>query len=165
VVRATLSLKARALRLLSQREHSRAELERKLARHLQDGDDLAWVLDDLQAKGFISEKRVLASVLHLRAPRLGGARLRQELSAKGLDAARVREALADLAPTEPARAQALWQRRFGAAPTDAREWARQARFLAARGFAADVVRRVVPPPRGKPADGDLSATGCPASGR
>ncbi|AVO41331.1 recombination regulator RecX [Simplicispira suum] len=145
VARPQLSLKGRALRLLSQREHSRAELERKLARHLQEGEDLAAVLDDLQAKGFICEARVLASVLHLRAPRLGGARLRQELAAKGLDAARVREALAELAPTEPDRAQALWERRFGAAPTDAREWARQARFLAARGFAAEIVRRVVPP--------------------
>ena len=145
MVRPQPSLKGRALRLLSQREHSRAELERKLARHLQEGDDLAPVLDDMQAKGFICEERVLASVLHLRAPRLGGARLRQELVSKGLDAARVREALAELAPSEPDRAQALWERRFGAAPTDAREWARQARFLAARGFAAEVVRRVVPP--------------------
>lgn len=139
------SLKGRALRLLSQREHSRAELERKLARHVQEGDDLAAVLDDLQAKGFISEERALASVLHRRAPRLGAARLRQELLAKGLGAARVREALAELASSEPDRAQALWERRFGAAPSDAREWARQARFLAARGFAAEVVRRVVPP--------------------
>ncbi|MFZ1500011.1 MAG: recombination regulator RecX, partial [Giesbergeria sp.] len=64
MVRPQLSLKGRALRLLSQREHSRAELERKLARHLQEGEDLAAVLDDLQAKGFICEERVLASVLH-----------------------------------------------------------------------------------------------------
>lgn len=143
--RPALSLKGRALRLLSQREHSRAELERKLARHVQEGEDLAQVLDDLHAKGFISEERVLASTLHTRAARLGGARLRQELHAKGLDPARVREALAELAPSEPERAQALWERRFGAPPLDAREWARQARFLAARGFAAEVVRRVVPP--------------------
>ena len=139
------SLKGRALRLLAMREYSRQELERRLRRHEVEPGQLQTVLDDLQAKGFICEERVLASVLHLRAPRLGGARLRQELAAKGLDAARVREALAELAPSEPDRAQALWERRFGAAPTDAREWARQARFLAARGFAAEVVRRVVPP--------------------
>mgnify|MGYP000673923542 CR=1 FL=1 len=66
----TLSLTGRALRLLSQREHSRAELQRKLGPHVQEGEDLNAVLDGLQAKGFISEERVAASVLRQRAARL-----------------------------------------------------------------------------------------------
>ena len=68
-----LSLKARALRLLAQREHSRAELERKLVSHEEQAGDLALALDELTAKGFISEERVAASVMHRRAPRLGAA--------------------------------------------------------------------------------------------
>ena len=80
----TLSLTGRALRLLSQREHSRAELQRKLVPHVQEGEDLNAVLDGLQAKGFISEERVVESVLNRRASRLGSARIRQELQAKGL---------------------------------------------------------------------------------
>ena len=79
-----LSLKGRALRLLSQREHSRLELERKLAPHEELPGDLARALDDLQAKGFIDEVRVVESVVHRRSAKLGAGRIKQELQAKGL---------------------------------------------------------------------------------
>ena len=144
MVFATLSLKGRALRLLSQREHSRAELVAKLAPHVQDGDDLAAVLDDLQARDFISDARVAESVVHRRAAKLGTQRLVQELRGKGLDEDLVRATADRLRATELARAQAVWQQRFGGQPaTRPEERARQMRFLAARGFAGDVVRRVV----------------------
>jgi len=139
------SLKGRALRLLAQREHSRSELEAKLARHVQDGDDLSTLLDALEAKGFISAERVVESLLHRRAPLLGAQRVMLELRSKGLDDALVRAAGDQLADTEWERACAVWQKRFGNAPAPAtyQEQVRQMRFLAARGFAADVVRRVV----------------------
>lgn len=143
MVFATLSLKGRALRLLSQREHSRAELVAKLAPHVQDGDDLAAVLDDLQARDFISEARVAESVVHRRAAKLGTQRLVQELRGKGLDEDLVRATAERLRATEHERAQAVWRQRFGSVATDAQERARQMRFLAARGFSGDVVRRVV----------------------
>ena len=81
------SLKARALRLLAQREHSRAELERKLRPHESEPGTLAQALDGLEARGFISETRVADSVLHRRADKLGTARVRGELQAKGLSEA------------------------------------------------------------------------------
>ena len=140
----TLSLKGRALRLLSQREHSRAELVAKLAPHVQDGDDLAAVLDDLQARDFISEARVAESVVHRRAAKLGTQRLVQELRGKGLDEDLVRATAERLRATELARAQAVWQQRFGGQPANRpEERARQMRFLAARGFSGEVVRRVL----------------------
>ena len=80
-----ISLKGRALRLLAGREHSRAELERKLAPHEEAPGDLRRALDDLQAKGFIDEQRVIESVVHRRSVKLGASRVRQELQAKGLD--------------------------------------------------------------------------------
>lgn len=141
--RPQLSLKGRALRLLGNREHSRAELERKLAEHEQEPGQLRRVLDELQAKGFIDEQRVVASVLHRRAPRLGAMRIRQELQGKGLAPALVAEAVAQLGASEVQRAREVWQRRFGETPADAKERARQARFLAARGFGGDVIRRVL----------------------
>jgi regulatory protein len=141
-----LSLKGRALRLLAGREHSRKELERKLAGHEQEPGQLKSALDDLQAKGFIDEQRVVDSVLHRRAQRLGAGRIRQELQAKGLDAERVAIAMASLKATELERAREVWRRKFGAPAGDAGERARQARFLAARGFAGEVVRRVVNTP-------------------
>lgn len=140
--RPTLSLKGRALRYLSQREHSRPELERKLARYTEQPDELAEALDALQAKGFISEARVVESVLHQRAAQFGSLRLRQELQHKGIAPAAIAEAVASLKDSELERAAALWRRRFEA-PTDAKERARQTRFLLARGFSGAVVARVL----------------------
>jgi regulatory protein len=137
------SLKGRALALLARREHSRKELERKLAEHETEPGQLRQALDELQARGFIDEGRVVESVLHRRAPRLGAQRIRQELQAKGLDAERVAAALASLKATEVERARAVWRAKFGTLPQDAAERGRQARFLAARGFGGEVVRRVL----------------------
>ena len=141
--RPTLSLKGRALRLLSGREHSRAELERKLAAHEEEPGQLARVLDELQAKDFINEQRVVDSVVHRRSGKLGAMRIRQELQSKGLDQDKVRAALGQLKSTELARAREVWARKFEALPTDAAQRGKQARFLAARGFDGEVVRRVL----------------------
>ena len=138
-----LSLTGRALRYLSTREHSRAELERKLAPFDEPPGALTKVLDALQAKGFINEARVVESVVHRRASKLGASRIRQELQAKGLEPQAVAEAVGQLRATEVQRATEVWRKKFGAAPADARERARQMRFLASRGFGGDTIRRVV----------------------
>ena len=138
-----LSLKGRALRLLSGREHSRAELQRKLASHEDEPGQLSRVLDELQAKDFINEQRVVDSVVHRRAAKLGAMRIRQELQAKGLDHDKVQEAVAGLKSSELARAREVWGRKFDGLPADAAERGRQGRFLAARGFDGEVVRRVL----------------------
>ena len=138
-----LSLKSRALRHLAAREHSRAELERKLCGPDTDAGELARTLDELEAKGFISAERVAESVLHRRASRLGSARVLHELRAKGLPADVLADATEQLRATELARARQVWQARFGQPPRDAAERARQMRFLAGRGFAGDVVRRAL----------------------
>lgn len=137
------SLKGRALRLLSQREHSRTELERKLVQHEELPGELAKALDDLQARDFINEGRAVDSVVNRRSGKLGGARIKQELAAKGLSGEAVAEALAGLKETEFSRAQAVWQKKFGTSPTEAQDRAKQMRFLLTRGFNADAVRRVV----------------------
>ena len=140
----TLSLKGRALRLLSNREHSRKELERKLAPHEETPGELQQALDELQAKGFISDERAAESVIHRRAARMGMGRLKQELQAKGLDASLVSQAMETLKGTEVERAREVWSRRYGGeVPRDAAERARQSRFLAARGFGGEVIRKVL----------------------
>ena len=138
-----LSLKGRALRYLSQREHSRMELERKLGKHAEDPSEIGRVLDDLQQRGFIDHQRVADSVVHRRAAKLGAMRIRQELQSKGVEPALVAAAVAQLRPTEVDRARDLWQRRFSQLPAVAKERAIQARFLAARGFGGDVISRVL----------------------
>ncbi len=131
------------MRLLSMREHSRKELERKLAAHEETPGELQQALDELQAKGFISDERAAESVLHRRAARLGMGRLKQELQAKGLDAALVTQSLERLKGTELTRAREVWRRKFDALPQDAADRARQSRFLAARGFGGEVIRKVL----------------------
>jgi regulatory protein len=138
-----LSLKGRALRYLAAREHSRQELERKLAEFEEEPGQVAAVLDDLQAKGFISAQRVAESVIHRRSAKVGSARIRQELQAKGLDVDTVANAMASLKATELVRATEVWRKKFGEPPADAAEHGRQMRFLAARGFDAEMVRKVV----------------------
>ena len=137
------SLKGRALQLLSQREHSRAELQRKLQVHEATPGELAKVLDELQARDFINEGRVIESVINHRSGKLGGARLKQELVAKGLSGEAVSSALAALKDSELERAQAVWVKQFGEPAQDPRERAKQARFLLTRGFCADVVNKVL----------------------
>jgi len=122
------SLKGRALRLLSQREHSRQELERKLKAFEEVPGELAEALDFLQAKDFINEQRVVESVVNRRASKLGASRVRQELQSKGLDPAAVQEAMDGLRETELERAREVWRKKFGEPPTDAHERARQIRF-------------------------------------
>jgi regulatory protein len=144
-----LSVKGRALRYLAQREHSRAELERKLARNLEDQPEasaqaqIAVALDELAAKGLLSEERAAESVLRSQGARYGTRRLQQTMQAKGLDAALVASTLQLARATELERAQEVWRRRFGTPAEDPAGRAKQMRFLAGRGFDGDVIRRVL----------------------
>jgi regulatory protein len=138
-----LSLKGRALRYLAAREHSRAELERKLKPHEETPGQLAQVLDELQARDFISEARVVESVINRRAARFGASRIKYELLNKGLGAEAVADAVNSLKGSELERAQGIWRRKFDGPAPDAAGRAKQMRFLAARGFGGDVIRRVV----------------------
>ncbi len=144
-----LSVKGRALRYLAQREHSRAELERKLARTVTDLPEasaqaqICAALDELAHKGLLSETRTAQAVLDGQGRRFGARRLRQTLQAKGLAPELVADTLQQARSTELDRAREVWLRRFGQPPADVAERARQMRFLAGRGFEADVIRRVV----------------------
>jgi len=140
----SLSLQARALRWLSQREHSRHELRAKLLRAAGDDGDGATIdalLDRLSAQGHLSDARFVESRVNVRHARFGNRRIELELRQHGLapDPALRQQ----LRSTELARARAVWHKKFGQAASDAVGRARQARFLAARGFSAEVVRRIV----------------------
>ena len=157
----------RAIALLSQREHSPAELRRKLLRiakemvrkaeesgqGVEERDEeataghveaevevlVAW----LQAQGYLSEARFVESRINARSSRYGSLRIKQELAQHGLsiDA----ETQATLRASEAERARAVWQRKFGSATAmdDPVQRARQLRFLTARGFSPDIARRVL----------------------
>lgn len=138
-----ISLKGRALRLLSRREYSRLELERRLEKFEEEPGTLAKALDELHAKDLINEQRVLESVVHRRAAKLGAGRIKQELLAKGLDTNAVTQAMQALRTTEIDRAREVWAKKFGQPPVDAAESGKQIRFLASRGFGAEAIHKVV----------------------
>jgi regulatory protein len=138
-----ISLKSRALRLLAGRDWGRVELERKLATHAESPEQLQTALDDLQAKGFISDERAAASLLHRRADKLGTARLVQELKQKGFDANLIAAQSAFLRETEENRIQIVWEKKFGTAPQSPAEKAKHMRFLASRGFSSNAISKLM----------------------
>lgn len=134
---------ARALRLLARREHTRVELERKLAPHVADSAELAALLDDLTVSGSLSDGRAVEQLVHAKRSRYGAARIRQALVERGVSKELIAPALAALEGTEVERARSVWSRKFRVAPSSASERARQVRFLQSRGFSIDVALRVV----------------------
>ena len=141
--RPPVSLEARALGFLARREYSRAELRARLAAHAPDAEVLDAVLDQLAAKKLLSDQRFLESLVRRRADRFGAARIQHELRTHQVSAEQLAPALAALKASELERAREVWQRRFGEAPASREERLRQMRFLAGRGFAAEVIRKVV----------------------
>ncbi len=138
-----LSLRGRALGYLSRREHSRAELSRKLTPHLDEGDSLDTLLDALEQEGWLSNERFVESVVHRRGTRLGTNRIVHELKRNGIDETLIQDAGAELNKTELARARDVWSKKFGELPTTPAERAKQARFLATRGFNGGTIVKVL----------------------
>lgn len=138
-----LSLKARALRYLSMREHSRPELARKLARHAQEGEDIDALLDSLEAAKLLSQERFSEALVHRRAARFGNSRILSELKSHGIAAEDMTQIRAGLERDELARARAVWQRKFGSVPEDAAARAKQMRFLQQRGFSLRTIQALM----------------------
>ncbi len=155
---ASPSLRAQAIRLLARREHSRAELAVKLARKQaekmadcasamtggHEGPGIDEVLDQLEQLGLLSDDRAAQSYVRSHARRFGRARLLHDLRSRGIPEAMIESSLAQVGlGDERQRARAVWEAKFDAAPVDAREWAKQARFLQGRGFSVEVIRSVL----------------------
>lgn len=135
-------LEARAVRLLARRDHSRAELSAKLAPLAESTEQLEALLDDLEARQLLSDRRFASLRVASRAPRLGNTRLRLELKSRGVDDATIAAALPE-AGEELGRCCAVRERKFGDLPGSAEDRARQYRFLHTRGFSPDAIRRAL----------------------
>jgi regulatory protein len=158
-----ISLRARGVQWLAQREHSASELRRKLLRHArvlqaaaagapsdrvaEDGHPTDWpaevdeTLAWLIAQGYLSDARFMQSRVHVRAQRYGNLRIRQELAEHQVELSP--DVVAALQASEADRAREVRARKFANPPGSAAEAAKQARFLIQRGFSAEVVRRVL----------------------
>jgi len=142
-MKALATLRERALRLLARREHSRAELRRKLAAHAESPEALEALLADLVERKLLSEARFAEGRARVLSRKYGAAHIEYDLRARGVPEETAAAAAREARGTEFERALEIWRRKFGAQAKDVRERARQARFLASRGFSAEVVSRVL----------------------
>ena len=137
------TLKQRAVAYLARREHSRAELAKKLSAHGTQ-EEIDSVLNSLQDAKLLSDQRFAAAFIRSRAERFGVGRLRQELRQRGVEGELAEQELkTDDLPAEIERARLVWHKKFDGQPEDAKAWAKQARFLQSRGFSSDIIRRVL----------------------
>jgi regulatory protein len=136
-------LRERAMRLLARREHSRAELVRKLGQAGFDACDIQLLLDEFEEKKWLSDRRFAESYVADHRTRAGAVKLAFDLRQRGVADNIIEAVLSDNRDSELERAQVVWQKKFGSAPADMTEKARQMRFLQSRGFGAEVIRRVI----------------------
>jgi regulatory protein len=134
-----MSLKARALRYLSMREHSRIELQRKLSSYAQESDDVEAVLAWLESNNFLSQERFAESLVRRRAARFGNSRILMELQSHGIRGEALDELKEDLAE-EDSRATEALARKYANPPQDALERAKYIRFLQQRGFSSRAIK-------------------------
>lgn len=146
-----LSLRTRALQYLARREYSRAELRGKLLPHVQIENDFEQVqpldldvlLDDLTARGWLSDARATTQFVHAKRSCFGTQRITHELQQRGISDELMQAELPALKASELDAARDVWQRKFGTLPQDAKEKARQMRFLQSRGFGFEVIFNVL----------------------
>ncbi len=137
------TLRARALRHLARREHTRYELAKKLAPYAGTPQEIEQVLDDFAQRGWLSEQRAAEQMVHALQGRYGPARIRRDLEAKGMAAEVVEGAIAVLKEDESEAARVVWKKKFRAPPCSAAECAKQMRFMLGRGFSREVVSRLL----------------------
>ena len=135
-------LKARALRFLVRREHSRMELIRKLAPYAESEQALNAVADLLQSKKQLSDERFAEERARSLSRKYGAAMIRQDLKERGIAEEIVGRISAE---GDLDRAKAILSRKYRAAATTREEHAKRARFLQSRGFSYEVIRSVLKP--------------------
>lgn len=146
-----ISLRARALKFLARREYSRAELHGKLLGYVRTEDDsehlnsaeLDILLDDLTARGWLSDARAATQLIHSKRGRYGTQRIVHELRQRGIADELISATLPELKESELASARDVWERKFAVLPQDAKEKARQMRFLQSRGFSMEVIFQIL----------------------
>jgi len=136
------SLRERALGYLARREHSRAELTRKLERAGFDLADIAPLLDEFEERKWLSDLRFAESWVADHCARAGSVKLAYDLRQRGVPDALIEAVLDENCDSELERARAVWRKKFGTPPADTAERAKQMRFLRGRGFSSEAINRV-----------------------
>lgn len=138
------SAREMALRWLARRDYSRSELAQKLRARRVPLTEIEATLDDFERLGYLSDARYAQAVVSQRVGRLSRRAIARDLHDRGIASDTAKDALSTLAERdELADAMALWERRFGRAPVDDRDKARQVRFIVSRGYSASIAFKVL----------------------
>jgi regulatory protein len=140
---ARTSLRGKAIALLARREYARSELEQRLLARGGDRSEIRALLDALATEGLLSDARYARALVVRKAGSTSRRRIVETLKAAGVSHEEIDGALAETEVDDAAALTALWQRRFGRAPEDEREKARQVRFLQSRGFALSAILKLL----------------------
>ncbi|WP_296891784.1 recombination regulator RecX [Thiobacillus sp.] len=136
-------LRERALRLLARREHSRAELVRKLGQAGFAQDEIESLLDEFEEKKWLSDRRFAESYVADHRARAGNIKLAYDLRQRGIDDSIIQTVLSENCGSEMGRAREVWRKKYGTLPTNTAETSKQIRFMQSRGFSLEIVRRVI----------------------
>lgn len=132
-----------ALAFLARREHSRAELARKLEHAGHAQEEITALLDDFEARNWLSDRRFAESWVADHLARSGPVKLAYELRQRGVAEGLIESVLADTRESELERAREVWRKKFGTPPVNAQEKAKQMRFLQGRGFGLDILHQIL----------------------
>lgn len=136
-------LRERALGYLARREHSRFELARKLAQAGFDETDISILLDEFEARNWLSDLRFAGSWVADHRAKAGSVKLAFELRQRGVDDRIIEAVLGEHRDSELERAREVWRKKFASPPANAAEKAKQMRFLQSRGFSSTVIRETL----------------------
>lgn len=119
------------------------ELGKKLKPFAEESDDIAAILEDFKARGWLSDARFTEQLVHARQNKFGSGRVANELREKGVDDELIASAVATVKVNELAHAREICLKKFKDSPKSREDWARQARFLQSRGFSFDVIKKAL----------------------
>jgi len=136
-----VELRARALRLLARREHTRQELECKLSPHAGSSEALGVLISELKTKNQLSDARFAEERARRLSRKYGAARIRQDLKAKGVS----EELISRFSSSEDEmqRAKEILERKYRTPAATREEKAKRMRFLQSRGFSSEIIFKLL----------------------
>ena len=136
-----VELRARALRLLARREHTRQELEGKLSPHAGSSEDLQSLISGLKQKNQLSEERFAEERARRLSRKYGAARIRQDLKSKGVSEELISRFSSS--ENEMQKAKEILERKYRAPAATREEKAKRMRFLQSRGFSSEIIFKLL----------------------
>ena len=142
-------IKKKAIKLLSRREYSASNLEKKLSDYAHlfspaiSSETVELVIKELKNNNWVSDERAVESLINQKISRCGALRLRMELNKLDVEIDLIENSLNKIKASEYKRAFELLIKRYKCAPINLKEIISQKNFLMRRGFDFDICRRAV----------------------